>query len=133
MATKKKHVSFPQQREQCRLNKFTYIEKVGSLKEPLLFCNYPFPEPTHKKGICKASLCTDMREIPDDILAADDKEAATAEPVEHKGEAGDNLSDETMEDAANQTFDDGAEAITKEMGADGPDGSMAEEPVKEDQ
>jgi hypothetical protein len=125
---KKKHVSYPQQREQCRLNKFTYEEKIGTQR--YLMCNYPFPQPVHKKGLCKASLCTDMREIPDDILAADDKEA---EPVGPKGEAGDDLSDEVMDEAANinsecETFDEGAEAITKAMGADGPDGSMVPSP-----
>ena len=66
-----KHIGYNAQREQCRLNKYTYIEKVNGA--PVLFCNYPFTKPEHKKGICKASTCTDMREIPADIVAADNK------------------------------------------------------------
>ncbi len=65
-----KHIGYGAQREQCRLNKYTYIEKVNGA--PILFCNYPFPEPEHKKGLCKAGTCTDMREIPAGIVAADE-------------------------------------------------------------
>ncbi len=71
-AKRKKHVSYQAQREQCRLNKYTYEEKIGGA--PYLMCNYPFPSPNHKKGLCKANLCTDMREIPDDIVDADKNE-----------------------------------------------------------
>ncbi len=65
-----KHIGYTAQREQCRLNKYTYIEKINGAG--ILFCNYPFDTATHKKGLCKASTCTDMREIPSDILAADE-------------------------------------------------------------
>ncbi len=77
-----KHIGYGAQREQCRLNKYTYIEKINGT--PVLFCNYPFTDPTHKKGLCKASTCTDMREIPADILAADEKVEVPgeAEPVD---------------------------------------------------
>ncbi len=68
--TRSKHIGYSAQREQCRLNKFTYIEKINGA--PVLFCNYPFEDISHKKGICKAGTCTDMREIPADILAADE-------------------------------------------------------------
>ncbi len=70
-----KHIGYNAQREQCRLNKYTYTEKIGGSANqsavPVLFCNYPFSDPSHKKGLCKASTCTDMREIPDDVVAAD--------------------------------------------------------------
>ncbi len=72
--SRNKYVSFPQQREQCRLNKYTYIEKCGSCKTPVLMCNYPFGDPKHKKGVCKASTCTDLRTIPADIIEADETE-----------------------------------------------------------
>ncbi len=75
--TRSKHIGYNAQREQCRLNKYTYIENIsslgGSIKMPVLFCNYPFSQPEHKKGLCKASTCTDMREIPDDVVLADSK------------------------------------------------------------
>lgn len=71
---RKKHVSFATQREQCRLNKFTYDEKC-SCGIVTLMCNYPFPQPDHRKGICKASTCTDMRTLPDEIVEADKEEA----------------------------------------------------------
>lgn len=98
MAVKSKHVSFPNQREQCRLNKFTYTEKCtcGTIT---LMCNYPFEDPKHKKGVCRASTCTDMRKT-----LADDVEAIASE----------------------ETFDDGAEKVTELMGADGEAGSLAE-------
>lgn len=69
-----KHVGFSAQREQCRLNKYTYTEKINGL--PVLLCNYPFPQPEHKKGVCRANTCTDMREIPDDIVDADNTESS---------------------------------------------------------
>ncbi len=100
MAAKSKHVSFPAQREQCRLNKFTYTEKC-SCGMVTLMCNYPFPEPTHKKGICRANTCTDMRKT----LAED------------------------INEISEETFDEGAEKVTEAMGADKEAGSMAEEPV----
>jgi hypothetical protein len=64
-----KHIGYNAQREQCRLNSYTYIEKINGV--PVLFCNYPFSQIDHKKGLCKASTCTDMREIPADVVAAD--------------------------------------------------------------
>lgn len=66
-----KHIGYSAQREQCRLNKYTYIEKINGAA--VLFCNYPFDAPGHKKGLCKAGTCTDMREIPADVVAADVK------------------------------------------------------------
>ncbi len=75
-----KHISYGAQREQCRLNKYTYIEKINGI--PVLFCNYPFTNATHKKGLCKASTCTDMREIPADVVAADQSSKNTPETVE---------------------------------------------------
>jgi hypothetical protein len=64
-----KHVGYAAQREFCRNNKHTYIERfVG---EPVTMCNYPFPSIHHKKGVCRASTCTDMREIPAEISDAD--------------------------------------------------------------
>jgi hypothetical protein len=66
---KPKHIGYSGQREFCRNNKHTYIERfVG---EPHLMCNYPFPDIHHKKGVCRASTCTDMREIPAEISDAD--------------------------------------------------------------
>ncbi len=73
-----KHVGFAAQREFCRNNKHTYTEKfkdgvVANTLEPVLMCNYPFPDPYHKKGVCRANTCTDMREIPEEIVYADEK------------------------------------------------------------
>lgn len=76
MAAKGKHVSFPNQREQCRLNKYTYTEKC-SCGIITLMCNYPFTEPGHKKGVCRASTCTDMRKT----LAEDIGEISGLEAV----------------------------------------------------
>lgn len=89
MADKKvrtKHVGYAAQREFCRNNKHTYIEKFSG--DPVLMCNYPFPDPYHKKGVCRANTCTDMREIPD------------VDPVAHKGESGDDLTDKVLDDVA---------------------------------
>ncbi len=65
-----KHVGFAGQREFCRNNKHTYMEKFDGL-QPVLMCNYPFIDPYHKKGVCRANTCTDMREIPEEITEAD--------------------------------------------------------------
>ncbi len=65
----KKYTSFANQRESCRLDKKTYVEKVNG--EAVLFCNYPFTDPTHKKGLCLARTCTDLREIPQEVVDAD--------------------------------------------------------------
>ncbi len=75
-----KHVSFPNQREQCRLNKFTYTEKC-TCGIVTLMCNYPFPDPKHKKGVCRASTCTDMRKTLADDINAISGEDAVEEPV----------------------------------------------------
>ncbi len=76
MATPKgKYVSFANQREQCRLNKYTYEDKCecGIIT---LMCNYPFSDPKHKKGKCRASTCTDMRKtLAEDIKAIAGMEA----------------------------------------------------------
>jgi hypothetical protein len=64
-----KHVGFAGQREFCRNNKHAYTEKIN--ETPVLMCNYPFPDPYHKKGVCRANTCTDMREIPQEITEAD--------------------------------------------------------------
>lgn len=101
-AAKSKHVSFPNQREQCRLNKFTYTEKCGCGIVTLM-CNYPFADPKHKKGVCRASTCTDMRKT---------------------------LAEDIDEISGEETFDEGAEKVTEAMGADKEAGSMAEEPVE---
>lgn len=75
---KNKYVSFAAQREQCRLNKFTYTEKC-SCGIVSLMCNYPFGTANHKKGMCRASTCTDMRKT----LAADVDEILSEEtPME---------------------------------------------------
>ncbi len=66
-----KHVGFVAQREFCRNNKHTYMEKFSG--DSVLMCNYPFPDPYHKKGVCRANACTDMREIPEEIVYADEK------------------------------------------------------------
>jgi hypothetical protein len=72
--SKGKHVSFPAQREQCRLNKFTYTEKC-SCGIITLMCNYPFDDPKHKKGVCRASTCTDMRKtLAEDVEAIANEE-----------------------------------------------------------
>ncbi len=74
MAKGHKYTSFAAQRESCRLNKFAYTEKIefgGGAKLPILFCNYPFLDPSHKKGLCKASTCTDLRQIPSEVVEAD--------------------------------------------------------------
>jgi hypothetical protein len=64
-----KHVGFSGQREFCRNNEHTYTEKFSG--EQVLMCNYPFPDIFHKKGVCRANTCTDMREIPQEITEAD--------------------------------------------------------------
>jgi hypothetical protein len=95
MSKRPKHVSFAKQREWCRLNKHTYTEKCGNCKTPILMCNYPFINPDHKKGFCKASTCTDMREIaetpeeevPQAILDAEKEEAEMADKQEGQTEA----------------------------------------------
>lgn len=79
MSKKGKHVSFPNQREQCRLNKYTYTEKCacGILT---LMCNYPFEDPKHKKGICRANTCTDMRKtLAGDVDAIEETMAPSTE------------------------------------------------------
>ncbi len=83
--TKSKHVSFQAQREQCRLNKYTYIEKCGSCKAPVLMCNYPFLDPSHKKGVCRASTCTDMRKTLAEDIDEIRSEAPTTEPCPVEG------------------------------------------------
>ena len=88
-----KHVGYTAQREQCRLNKYTYTENVGGCV--VLFCNYPFNDPYHKKGICRANTCTDMREIPADVVAADDR----VEVPERKVPTCDELDATTMSDS----------------------------------
>jgi hypothetical protein len=102
MADKKvrpKHFGYGAQREFCRNNKHTYIEKFSG--DPVLMCNYPFTDPFHKKGVCRASTCTDMREIPSEITTADE----ASEPIAHKGEPGDELSSTAMDDAASTDTD----------------------------
>jgi hypothetical protein len=64
-----KHIGFSGQREFCRNNDHTYTEKFGG--EQVLMCNYPFPDIHHRKGVCRANTCTDMREIPAEITEAD--------------------------------------------------------------
>lgn len=64
-----KHVGYAGQREFCRNNKHTYVEKFKG--DPVLMCNYPFPDIHHKKGVCRANTCTDMREIPSEISDMD--------------------------------------------------------------
>ncbi len=90
---RKKHISYPKQREQCRLNKHTYIEKCDTCGQKFLMCAYPSSDPDFKKGFCKASTCTTIREIPDEVVEAD-------EGVAHKGEPGDNLTAKQMYEAA---------------------------------
>ncbi len=89
-----KHIGFSAQREQCRLNKYTYTEKItdisGKNTMSILFCNYPFTDPTHKKGICKASTCTDMREIPADVVAADAADSEVVSGVDGEDSTFDN-------------------------------------------
>jgi hypothetical protein len=117
MKVRSKHIGYNAQREQCRLNKYTYIEKIFGV--PVLCCNYPFDKPTHKKGLCKASTCTDMREIPDDVVAADKGKISSAEiinPNYNQGKpmsAGDNA--DAPDKNKEESFDDGAERITEEM------------------
>jgi hypothetical protein len=81
-----KHVGFSGQREFCRNAGHTYIEKFSG--DPVLMCNYPFPDPYHKKGVCRANTRTDMREIPeqteadsvlDEAIIANDEEVLTHE------------------------------------------------------
>ncbi len=78
----RKYTSYPAQREVCRLNKGqTYTEVVGGAK--LLFCNYPFTNPHHRKGLCKASTCTDLRQIPQEIVDIDEEASKTTEDSEN--------------------------------------------------
>ena len=72
-----KHVGYAGQREFCRNNGHTYTEKFT--EQTVLMCNYPFPDIHHKKGVCRANTCTDMREIkavevPQEIIEADKEE-----------------------------------------------------------
>ena len=76
---RKKYVSFAAQREQCRLNKYTYTETCDCGKVTLM-CNYPFPDPTHRKGCCRANTCTDMRTLPDEIVEADKEQVTNEAP-----------------------------------------------------
>lgn len=69
MAKGNKYTSFANQRESCRLDKKTYVEKING--DSILFCNYPFTDPTHKKGLCLARTCTDLRQIPKEVVDAD--------------------------------------------------------------
>jgi hypothetical protein len=87
----KKYESFATQRESCRLNKYAYTEKIdlaGGAKLPVLFCNYPFGDPHHKKGVCKASTCTDMRAVPQEVVIADleGKDEAITPPLTDDGQ-----------------------------------------------
>jgi hypothetical protein len=115
---RKKHISYPSQREQCRLNKHTYEDKCGTCGQKYLMCGYPSNDPEFKKGFCKAATCTSIREIPDDIVEADQKEntvpscneldqktlADSGEGIAHKGEPGDDLTDGEMNEAANESI-----------------------------
>lgn len=78
---KSKYVSFAAQREQCRLNKFTYTEKCDCGIVSLM-CNYPFDDPKHKKGMCRANTCTDMRKT----LAEDVDAILSEEPVKDEAD-----------------------------------------------
>jgi hypothetical protein len=75
--TRAKHVGYAAQREFCRNNKHTYIEKFDG--DPILMCMYPFPDPYHKRGVCRANTCTDMREIPQDITVEDEEAIKAAD------------------------------------------------------
>lgn len=107
-----KHVGFAAQREFCRNNDHTYTEKFSG--EAVLFCNYPFPDPYHKKGVCRANTCTDMREIPQEITEAD-------EGVTHNGAPGDDLTDEEIDDAANEALTYSAGGQDEELQPGAPD------------
>lgn len=98
-----KHIGYNAQREQCRLNKYTYIEKINGV--PVLFCNYPFGDPTHKKGLCKAGTCTDMREIPGDVLAADNDIAARDAQEQEAYEASHREAQEPYDKSVEDTTD----------------------------
>jgi hypothetical protein len=65
-----KYLSFATQREDCRLDGKTYTEKIHGAK--ILFCNFPFTDIHHKRGLCKASTCTDLRQIPEEVVRADE-------------------------------------------------------------
>lgn len=84
---RKKHISFAAQRERCRLNKWTYVEKCPDCDTKILMCGYPSTDHEFKHGFCKASTCTSIREIPDEVTKADmemveSKETNEMSPVE---------------------------------------------------
>jgi hypothetical protein len=88
----KKYDSFATQREKCRNNGYAYTEKIDladGYKMPVLFCNYPFEDPSHKKGLCVAKTCTDLRkkpapaptqdaDVPPEVLKADKEQETEA-------------------------------------------------------
>jgi hypothetical protein len=89
----KKYDSFASQREKCRNNGYAYTEKIDladGYKMPVLFCNYPFEDPSHKKGLCVAKTCTDLRkkpapaptqdaDVPPEVLKADKEQESGIE------------------------------------------------------
>jgi hypothetical protein len=96
---RKKHVSYAKQREVCRLAKFTYEEKCSTCSQNFLMCNFPFPEPDHKKGFCRASTCTDMREIPDMVVEADKQEGQSPVSTGPGGEQTEALEETKLADS----------------------------------
>jgi hypothetical protein len=101
---KSKYVSFAAQREQCRLNKFTYTEKCGCGIVSLM-CNYPFDDTKHKKGMCRASTCTDMRKtLADDVDAILGEEAPPEEVI--KDESGGLVACKAEEPQTGDNIDD---------------------------
>lgn len=110
----KKRIGFNMQREQCRMNNYTYIEKVSGLR--VLFCNYPFDERTHRKGICKASTCTDMREIPEDVLTADSNIEDQTTPIFKEEPSRESIDEDPRQDLMDFP---GQEKASKEPMSDG--------------
>ena len=131
---KSKYVSFAAQREQCRLNKFTYTERCGCGIVSLM-CNYPFDDPKHKKGMCRASTCTDMRKtlagdvdeilneaapVKDEVPTCNELDnntlADSGSGTAHNGEPGDDLTDKVMDEAgeANAQEEDPKGAVRAE-------------------
>jgi hypothetical protein len=121
---KSKYVSFAAQREQCRLNKYTYTEKCAC-DIVTLMCNYPFSETTHKKGVCRANTCTDMRKT----LATDiDEINSQGEPVKDE-EPGAELTKEVDEQIAHEEAETSLDEVAKENAAkeEDPEGAVRAE------
>jgi hypothetical protein len=77
-------------------------------------CNYPFDLKEHKKGVCRASTCTDMRKT-----LAEDLSAISSLDEVVKDETAKEYGDDVLINAKDNISPDGKEKETPLTGVDG--------------